>query len=267
MIEIEAYMLFSSSGGNSAYVRNGNTEILIDAGVSAKQIEMALAKLGTCLGNIKAIFVTHEHIDHIKGLDVICRHYPIPVYAPYESCEFIASTMPWTNDHIIGIQDNEGVSLENMEICPFSTPHDALGSVGYRLDLGGSLFGYATDIGHLTDKIKSALSGCKNVVIESNYDLEMLWNGVYPPNTKKRIAGEKGHLSNGECAAFLPHLARQGAKNFVLAHLSENCNKPHYAHAESRGALNAAGFSVSEENNETDIRLVAACPRNIVRII
>ncbi len=263
---MKAYVLFSSSGGNCTYIKNEKEEILIDAGLSAKQISDSLLKLGTKLSNISSIFITHEHIDHIKALNVICRHHRIPVYAPVESIDYISKNMPWTEDLLVENSGGAVWELDTMRIISYNTPHDSLGSLCFRIETGSETLGYATDIGHLTDDVKRALLGCENVVIESNYDPYMLKNGQYPYSTKQRIAGNRGHLSNGECAAFLPQLVKSGTKNIVLAHLSVNNNKPHIALGESRGALNACGICTNEEIGKGDIRLCTALPDGIVEI-
>ncbi len=263
---MQAYMLFSSSSGNSAYIRSGNHEVLIDAGLSAKQVSDSLMKLGTNISNLSAIFITHEHIDHIKALNVICRHHNLPVYIPSKSLEFVAKSMPWTADHLVEIDGGTCVDIGDMGITAFETPHDSLGSVCFRLEDKTSRLGYATDIGHITTEVKKALTGCENVVIESNYDPYMLKNGQYPYATKQRILGNRGHLSNGDCASFLPYLVQSGTKNIVLAHLSQNNNKPHIALGESRGALNSCGFSVDSVFGNADVRLCAASPDSIVNV-
>ncbi len=263
---MKAYVLFSSSSGNCAYIKHGKEEILIDAGLSAKKISDSLLKLGTNLSNITSIFITHEHIDHIKALNVICRHYRIPVYIPAKSLDFVATSMHWTEELLV---ENSGGSVrefDGMRITAFDTPHDSLGSVCFRIESEDTTFGYATDIGHLTPDVKKALTGCESVVIESNYDPCMLKNGAYPYATKQRILGNRGHLSNGECASFLPELYKTGTNNFILAHLSENNNKPHIALAESRGALGANGICVSDVKGKADARLCAAMPDGIIEI-
>lgn len=263
---MKAYVLFSSSSGNCTYIQNGKEEILIDAGLSAKRISDGLSKLGTNLSNISSIFITHEHIDHIRGLNVICRHHRVPIYAPAKSIDFISQTMPWTEELLVENSGGNLTELETMRISTFDTPHDSLGSVCFKIESNDASLGYATDIGHITADIKKALNGCENVVVESNYDPFMLKNGPYPVSTQKRISGGRGHLSNGECAAFLPELVKFGTKNIVLAHLSVNNNKPLIALSESRGALNSLGASTHAERGKGDIRLCAASPDSIIEI-
>ena len=263
---MKAYMLFSSSEGNCCYIKSGKEEILIDAGLSAKKISESLLKLGTSLENISSIFITHEHIDHIRGLNVICRHRRIPVYVPPESLEFIAASAPWADELLVENGNGSSVSVESMKITAFETPHDSLGSVCFRIEDEETALGYATDIGHLTPNVRKCLLGCENVVIESNYDSEMLKNGPYPYTIKKRIMGNNGHLSNFDCSNFLPELVNSGTKNFVLAHLSKTNNKPHIAFAESRGVLNSKGIFVDGSKGKSDVRLCTALPDEIVEI-
>ncbi len=264
---MKAYVLFSSSSGNCTYIQNKNEEILIDSGGSAKQISEALAKLGTNLSNISSIFITHEHIDHIKALNVICRHHRIPVYAPAKCVDFISHTMPWTEDLLVENSGENVVELDTMKISAFETPHDSLGSVCFKIESENASLGYATDIGHITSNVEKALLKCENVVFESNYDPEMLRNGRYPYSTQKRISGGRGHLSNGECASFLPRLVESGTNNIVLAHLSVNNNKPHIALGESRGALNSCKITTSTKKGMGDVRLCAALPDGIIEIL
>ena len=264
---MKAYVLFSSSNGNCTYIKNGKEEILIDVGLSAKKISDALIKLGTNLSNITSIFITHEHIDHIKALNVICRHYRIPIYIPAKSLDFVATSMQWTEELLVENSGGAVREFDGLKITAFDTPHDSLGSVCFRIEAEDTTLGYATDIGHLTSDVKKSLTGCESVVIESNYDPYMLKNGTYPYATKQRILGDRGHLSNGECAAFLPELYKNGTRNFVLAHLSQNNNKPHIALSESRGALGANGICVCDTFGKADARLCAAMPDSIVEII
>lgn len=265
--ELKAYMLFSSSKGNTAYVKCGKDEILIDAGVSARRICAALADIGTSIKNIRAIFITHEHNDHINGLATISKYYKIPIYAPYLSAKYIAECQPETEDCLIENDDGNCVSFGDMRVTAIETPHDSLASVGFRIELGGKTLGYATDIGHLNEKVEQILLGCDYAVIESNHDLEMLRNGDYPYHLKQRILSRRGHLSNTDCACFLPKLVESGAKTIVLAHLSENNNRPQIAYGESRGKLSAFGIKVSSDDCSGDVCLSVASPAGAVRII
>ncbi len=260
MNKAKVYTLFSSSKGNCSYIKYGKDEILIDCGVSARSIEHALKQLDTGLCNINAILITHEHCDHIRGLDTITKYYKIPIYAPEKCCDYISQHMPLYKTPI-ELCSGKAIELKDIAVCPIATPHDARGSVGFRIRAGEEKIGYFTDIGHLSEGVLRGLSGCRRVVIESNHDIEMLKNGPYPYPLKQRILGEMGHLSNELCAKLLPHLVRYGCESFLLAHLSEENNRPEIAYDESRESLNANGFAVnlSDKTESVNLRIASPC--------
>ena len=256
MENAKVFMLFSSSKGNSAYIKYGRDEFLIDCGASARAIENSLNELGTSLGNIKAVFITHEHNDHIRGVQTISKHFKMPFYAPSNSCPYLSEQLS-CGSPLIPLNSGTAVELFDTAICPIATPHDSRGSVGFRIRTGDEKIGYFTDIGHLSEGVLRGLSGCKRVVIESNHDIEMLKNGPYPYVLQKRILSDFGHLSNELCAKLLPHLARYGTESFMLAHLSEENNRPKIALRESIQTLTDNGFDVNEETGES-LRLAVA---------
>lgn len=245
----EVFMLFSSSRGNCCLIKNGSEAFLIDAGVSAKRIETALHTVGTAPASLRAVFLTHEHSDHIAGLNQLCKRYGLPVFAPPGCIGPLSSLCPDAVPFLRPFEPGTVVNLERSRVYAVATPHDAAGSVGFRMDLSGELLGYFTDIGCLTASVIKALSGCHRVVIESNHDVDMLRNGPYPESLKRRILGEYGHLSNAACASLLPHLPAHGTKRILLAHLSEHNNTPSLAYEESasrlRDALTAGTVALS----------------------
>lgn len=241
----KAIPLFSGSSGNATYVKYGDDEILIDAGASYKNLRLALEKLGTDISNIKAIFITHEHSDHIKGLSVTLKHLDVPVYINQAS---FGEIMSHGTDIFYGRAEiknaDDAVSVGQISAKIFKTPHDSAGSVGYRFTFSdGQAFGYATDIGAVTAKIRAGLYGCKSVVIESNHDVGMLKSGPYPYMLKKRILSDHGHLSNDDCSCFLPELVEHGTEKLILAHLSHENNTPEAAYLTAAAALTEAGFT------------------------
>lgn len=241
---LKVFPLFSGSTGNCTYVKYGDDELLIDAGVSCKNINLALQKLGTDLSRIKAILVTHEHTDHIKGLDTLCKKCNIPIYINKASFDTITSCFA---QNCIIKNDGETFKVGKIKTSVFETPHDSFGSVGYRLTFEhGSSLGFATDIGHITQNVKDGLLGCTRVIIESNHDMQMLKNGPYPFYLKQRILSEKGHLSNDDCAHFLPELIDSGTKKIVLAHLSQENNTPDKAYLTNLKVLTDSGFSAQD---------------------
>lgn len=258
MDKAKVYMLFSSSKGNCAYIKYGKDEILIDCGVSARSIEHALKQIGTGLSNINAVFITHEHSDHIRGLHTITKYFNPAIYAPEGCCEYISLYMHNAKKPI-ALRPGSAVELKSLALCPIPTPHDARGSVGFRIRAGEEKIGYFTDIGHLSEGVLRGLSGCQRVVIESNHDIEMLKNGNYPYSLKQRILGERGHLSNSLCAKLLPHLAAHGSRSFMLAHLSEENNRPDAAYNECLLSLSKSGFSVGERGDCIGLRVAPVC--------
>ncbi len=226
MISPKIYTLSSGSSGNCVYVSSGDTSLLVDAGVSARATERLLCEVGSSLDKIDAILITHEHTDHIKGLEVIQKRRRIPVYMP-ESC--VRYLSPEIDRSLIFGMSDGGFSLriKDIEITAFATPHDSAASVGYTFKIGERKFGVATDIGHVTENIVRSLCGCEKIVIEANYEKSMLENGPYPMYLKKRINSSDGHLENTECAKIIAYLVLEGGTDtFLLAHLSAHNNTP-----------------------------------------
>ena len=225
----EIYMLNSSSKGNCCLIRNGGDLFLIDAGVSAKRIRSAVGELGYDLSSVRCILLTHEHSDHVAGLETLYHSLTVPLYAPSLCFPELSRIAPSAVPYLTPGDHGMTISLGETKIYPVKTPHDSLGSVGFRMSFGDENFAYFTDIGHLTETLVRAMSGCRRVVIESNYDPDMLENGPYPYPLKLRIAGPLGHLSNTSCSELLPHLLRHGTEKIMLAHLSETNNTPEVA--------------------------------------
>ncbi len=255
--------LYSGSSANCVYVKERNTEILVDAGGSCKQIRAALQEIGTDLKNIRAILVTHEHSDHIKGVGTIAKNFGVPIYCQQKVAKEMylfylqkgcdneaAALVKW----IRTVQPGSLYEAEEITFSPFSTPHDSMDSCGYVL--GEKELGIATDLGHVSEEVRNALLGCRNVILESNHDLKMLRCGPYPPYLKERIASDRGHLNNADCAAFAGELLHCGCRNLLLFHLSAENNRPEIAFRETAEALQKEGAAVGK-----DIRLSVAARR------
>lgn len=233
--------LFSGSSGNCLYVGTSVGGVLIDAGVSARRIEQALLAREVDPKSIRAIFVTHEHTDHISGLRVLQKRYGMPVYASYGTLEGIREAGAFAQaDFCLPITDT--VALDECQITSFRTSHDSRESTGFRIELrDGRTVGVATDLGVMTSSVRVALRGCDLVHIESNHDVRMLENGTYPYVLKRRILSSTGHLSNEACAAELPSLIRSGTTRIFLGHLSRENNMPTLAAATASAALQTCG--------------------------
>lgn len=239
--------LFSGSQGNSYYIASGGRGILIDAGRSAKQITAALNDNNIDISTIQAIFVTHEHVDHVKGVRVFANKNSIPVFSTlgtYNAMKKGKYIDEKTNCHII---QSGGVDLDTMHVDCFPISHDCAQGCGYKVTMSDSSFALATDLGFLSSEVENALLGCDAVVIESNHDVRMLQLGPYPYLLKRRIMSDIGHLSNTVCAEFLPRLVKSGTKRFVLAHLSRENNMPEIAYAESVNELSSNGMYIQSD--------------------
>ncbi len=254
--------LFSGSSGNVHFIDSGSTKILIDAGVSARRIENALRGIGTSLSEISAIFITHEHTDHTKGLEVISSRHKIPVYMTERSArEMIKSEQSPILPVLHLFPPIFEVNVGDMHIRSFETPHDSVCSVGYTVTFPSGertvKIGIATDIGHIEDNILSSLEGSDGCIIEANHDVSMLMTGPYPYHLKRRILSDRGHLSNEDCADMLARLAASGTRAFILAHLSRENNYPPTAELCARAAVCAhADISIAVASPDTPTEMV-----------
>lgn len=240
--------LFSGSSGNSYYIGSAKEGILIDVGRSAKQITGMLQNCGIELSAVRAIFITHEHSDHVSGLRVFASRNHIPVYAS-EGTVSALTTMKCLNEKIEYHNiPASGMEAAGMKITPFPLSHDAAECVGYRIETEDDRkISLSTDLGILSDDVRDNLSGADMVVLESNHDVGMLCNGPYPYPLKRRILSSKGHLSNADCSAELSGFVKQGATRFVLVHLSKENNTPDLAYQTSLCSLQMAGMKQGKD--------------------
>lgn len=234
--------LFSSSSGNCTYIGSANGGILIDAGVSAKQIGLKLDCIGVSPADISAIFVTHEHSDHVRGLRVFASKNNIPVYATQGTIDALIASGTANGSFEINPIDSRGVECCDQLIVPFNTSHDSADSCGYVVTTSDERkIAVATDTGIITDEMKYAVAGCDLILAESNHDIGMLRNGSYPYLLKRRILSDVGHLSNIDCSKFVTELVRNGTTRIMLGHLSKENNIPELAYQTSKSALDCAG--------------------------
>lgn len=235
-------VLMSGSTGNSIAVGGHDSYVLIDAGTSAKRIVQALEDREFDISKLAAVFITHEHSDHVAALRVLAKKYSLPVYATAGTLCALDTTGNYAelDTQVCPI---EGVAAGGIHVRPFRTMHDTIESCGYIVTTAdGRRVAIATDTGCVTETIRNAITGCDLVYIESNHDVEMLMNGFYTYPLKQRILSERGHLSNAACAAELPRLAQNGTARFILAHLSQDNNLPEFARKASFDALRSAGL-------------------------
>lgn len=233
--------LYSGSGGNSTLVQAEGVRLLIDAGSSCRRLLRALEEQGVSADSLSAVLVTHSHSDHVSALRVLEQKCPfLPIYATPRTAEDAGLT------RALPLKEGVPLFIKKAQILPFSTPHDAPGSVGFRVECACGSLGYATDIGFVSEEVECRLSGCPVVVLESNYDMEMLQSGPYPYHLKQRIQSKQGHLDNALCAQFALRLAQRGTKQLILAHLSRENNSPSLAYGATAAALRAGGVTQAD---------------------
>ena len=227
---IEAYSLFSGSSGNATLVRSGDTAILIDAGRSRRAIAGALDSLGWDLSRLDAVFITHEHTDHVGALSQIAKHEGIAIHASCGTADalarldFVGSAL---SRHPVVYEEAVGC----LTVTAFPLPHDSACHVGYVIrDNAGDGFCVATDMGHISEALLSSLAGCRGALIEANHDIDLLKTGPYPAYLKSRILSPVGHLSNGDCAKVADYACHLGIRHLALGHLSEENNTPRLAY-------------------------------------
>jgi phosphoribosyl 1,2-cyclic phosphodiesterase len=254
-------VLGSGSRGNATYLESGATRILIDAGMSGKDLQKRLAAIDVDISAIDAIMVTHEHNDHIHGVGVLSRRAGIPVFANPATFSAASGTV----NRLSAYNEFEtGTTFEfhDLEIHPFAISHDSADPVGFRIFNGTVSFGYCTDTGKVSQLIRHRLAACQALVLESNHDIEMLQNGGYPPYLKQRIRSSQGHLDNVETAAFLKELLHEDLQHVVLAHLSEENNRSEIAYRHAVSALDSNPFV-----KERGLRISVACQESIGELI
>ncbi|MDR3250856.1 MAG: MBL fold metallo-hydrolase [Tannerella sp.] len=227
------FSLASGSSGNCYYLGASSYGILIDAGIGSRQIKKTLKEYGVEMEKILAVLVTHDHADHIKSVGYLGEVQHIPVYAT-ELVHAGIRRSRYVEETLIGsrrVVEKEAVfSIRDFNITAFEVPHDSSDNVGYLIEYGNNTFVIATDVGHITDTIKKYICRANHLVIEANYDEEMLISGAYPFFLKERVSSPSGHLSNHETAEFLATNYTPKLKNIWLCHLSRDNNHPELAY-------------------------------------
>ena len=264
MGNFEICTLASGSKGNCTYIKCGATSLIVDEGLTVKELRLRAALRGIDLADVSAVLVTHEHSDHVKGVEQFSREYGAKVYMPLTCYEAMRSRheIVTAYEHVDGFET--GFDVGDVHVQPFRLPHDARYTVGYRLSDGKTDIAIATDLGFVSDNTLARLCGCKAVIVESNHDKLMLEKGRYPYPLKVRIASKNGHLSNADSAAIASQLVASGAERIFLAHLSEDNNTPELAFEATKEQLDKHGIREGK-----DVLLDIACqyrPSEIVRL-
>ena len=233
---LEISVLGSGSRGNATLVRTEQTAVLIDAGFTCKQITLRMAEAGWSPDRLDGIVVSHEHIDHIRGLRVLNRRHEQTLYASeatLDTPEVQAAEM----ERMEPITAGEPFTIGDISITPFTIPHDAADPLGFVIEAEGIKFGHVTDIGFPTELARHHLRGCHAMVLESNHDRDMLINGPYPWPVKQRIMSRTGHLENADAAGLLADVMHSDLQTVLLAHLSQENNSPDSAASSAEAVI------------------------------
>ena len=223
--------LYSGSSGNSLFVESNKTKLLVDCGESAKKIITSLADIDVDIEKIDAILVTHEHIDHVKSLGTLSKKYNIPIYTNIETLNAMPDQANKIKDDNIHIFDfSKDFEIGDFQIHPFSIPHDAVNPCAFNIFYNNKKISIATDIGHITPEIIKNLEKSSFMLLESNYDPNILKCSPYPYHLKERISGPLGHLSNNVAGQTVSHLIDSGLNTVMLGHLSRENNFPELAY-------------------------------------
>ena len=249
-------ILASSSAGNSAFISDGATHLLVDCGLSRKETFARLEANGVDPSCIDAILVTHEHCDHVSGLPAIAKKLQKPVYLTQPTAEALETGKE--AEFFRPFQAGASFVIGSIEVQSFSLPHDAQDPVGYTFQSEGRKVGICTDLGYMPDSIRYHLQDCEILLLESNHDLEMLKVGPYPWSLKQRVMSRRGHLSNDVVSQFILDDLSPRTRKLVLGHLSEQNNLPALAHMVAAQAIDRRGL--------TQIDLVVSEPRQVSSI-
>ncbi len=234
-------ILGSGSSGNCAYLETDTTRILVDAGFSAKQIELRLAAIGRSIKDVQAIFLTHEHGDHVCGLPVLTKRHAIPVYCNRLTAEFLQPQMPSYKGWQI-FPSGATIDLGDLKINSFSVPHDAYDPVGFMFYHALGNIGFLTDLGYATKLVVERVRAARALVLEANHDLGLLRDDQKRPwSVKQRILSRHGHLSNDAAAEVAVEVVTDRMEDLYLGHLSSDCNSPLHARTAVGRKLEEAG--------------------------
>lgn len=240
--------LYSGSSGNCLFVSTNNTKVLIDCGTSCKKICEGLASIDSSIEDIDAILVTHEHSDHVQSLGMVSKKFNIPVYANLETWNAMENQKEKISEENIKLFENDkDFLLNDLTIHPFTTPHDAANPCGFSIHNGKKRLSIATDLGYMDNRIFEQLQNSSFVLLESNYEPELLDASKYPYHLKQRIKGPNGHLSNETAGKTISELMKKDLKEVILGHLSKENNFPELAYK-----------TVAEQlmNNNNDINTI-----------
>lgn len=238
--------LGSGSSGNCYCLSTGTTTIMIDAGIPVRNIKKFMKTMGLSVEDVDAVFITHDHADHIKAVGHLANDYNKPIYTTSAVLKGINNnycvTSKLTPESMRPIEKGATVQVGDIRITPFEVPHDSTDCVGYEVQLDGTTFCLLTDVGHVTPAIEEAVSHASYLVVEANYDKEMLMSGPYPAYLKGRISSGKGHMCNEDAARLIAEHGTPALQHVWLCHLSEENNHPELARKTVDSILRSYGL-------------------------
>ena len=261
---LEFCSLYSGSSGNSLLVKTENTNILIDAGVSSKKIETALNSIDIDPNSLDGILITHEHSDHVQGLGTFAKKYDLPVFVNQKTLDAMPKQKEKISEKNINlIKIEEKFEIKDLKIKPFAIPHDAVNPCGFNIFKDNRKISIATDIGHMSNGIIKNLEDSLFILLEANYDPEVLMYSKYPYQLKTRIAGPTGHLSNEMAGKTISYLLKSGLKQAMLGHLSKESNFPELAYKtvidELMPNFSENNFKLSVAKRDESSPLISIC--------
>ena len=261
---LEFCSLYSGSSGNSLLVKTENTNILIDAGVSSKKIETALNSIDIDPSSLDGILITHEHTDHVQGLGTFAKKYDLPVFVHQKTLDAMPKQKEKISEKNINlIKIEEKFEIKDLKIKPFAIPHDAVNPCGFNIFKDNRKISIATDIGHMSNGIIKNLEDSLFILLEANYDPEVLMCSKYPYQLKTRIAGPTGHLSNEMAGKTISYLLKSGLKQAMLGHLSKESNFPELAYKtvidELMPNFSENNFKLSVAKRDESSPLISIC--------
>jgi len=241
-MELRFCPLFSGSSGNSLYLGCNDTHLLIDAGMSGAKITAEMERVGLAPTDLSGILITHEHADHIAGAGILSRRYNLPIYANEATWSAMRDKLGNISENNIRLfETGADFHIGSLDITPFAIPHDAAEPVGYSFYAGRNKLSIATDLGVIRESWLKHIEDSDLVLLESNHDVDMLKAGRYPYDLKRRILGNKGHLSNDAAGKAALQLVQRGVRNIILGHLSGENNFPELAYQSVCCALQSEG--------------------------
>ena len=261
-------VLASGSAGNVTFVSDGTENILVDAGLSCRELERRLASIGILPSSINAILLTHEHQDHVKGAPRFARKHRVPVYSTEGTFRALRKNLNGKVDWL-RLKADQSLKLRRLVVEVFSTPHDAREPVAFRFRRGRVVFSHVTDIGHISRPVEESLQGSQVVLIESNHDVDMLRRGPYPESLKQRVGSRYGHLSNEALASYIENRLPDSVHQLILAHLSRTNNHESLALESARTAIRRrgdTGLALHVCHQDRPTRLVRATERRSVTV-